>query len=352
MRCPKLAPKPAAEYFLNISFRLRPPRSTRRRATRWRGISSPFPVLARAAIRRTFAPALDLNDSGGEIALSGPAFALRFSKQEGVITSYTHKGRTLIERGPRPDFWRAPTDNDNGARKSVKTDFDKDPTLDLSFWKNAGPSWAIRGVKVERISGNTARISVAAELPEAGAKYAVRYLVYGSGEIVVESNYSPGDKTLPMMPRFGSELILAPGLENITWYGRGPIETYIDRQFERIGVYKSTVDEQWVEYMRPQENGNKIGVRWFTLTDSQGAGLRISGSPEISVAARHYAKEDIQRAGYTFQMQRHPQIYLNVDAIQMGVGGIDSWSRNAWPMAPYRIDPAQPHSYRFTISPK
>ena len=75
-----------------------------------------------------------------------------------------------------------------------------------------------------------------------------------------------------MMPRFGTELVVAPGLENITWYGRGPKETMTDRKFERIGVYSSTVDKEWVDYMRPQENGNKTDVRWVKLTNAAGRG--------------------------------------------------------------------------------
>jgi beta-galactosidase len=153
------------------------------------------------------------------------------------------------------------------------------------------------------------------------------------------------------MPRFGSELAVAPGLENITWYGRGPVETHTDRQFERIGVYRSTVDKEWVEYMRPQENGNKTDVRWVALTNAQGLGLLAVGAPTLSVAARHFTKDDMERAGYTFQMQRHPEIFLNLDWKQMGVGGIDSWSPNALPMEPYRIPSGQTYSYRYRLTP-
>jgi beta-galactosidase len=140
-------------------------------------------------------------------------------------------------------------------------------------------------------------------------------------------------------------------LVNLAWYGRGPVETYIDRQFERVGVYRSTVDQQWVDYSRPQENGNKTGVRWVALTNAQGVGLLAVGAPVLSVGARHYTQEEIDRAGYTFQMQRHPQVYLNLDWKQMGVGGIDSWSANAYPMPPYRIPAGQSYSFKYRLSP-
>jgi beta-galactosidase len=175
--------------------------------------------------------------------------------------------------------------------------------------------------------------------------------VQSSGDVVVECSYKPGTEDLATMPRFGTELLVAPGLENLTWYGRGPKETMIDRNFERIGVYRTTVDEDWVEYMRPQENGNKTDVRWVALTNAQGIGLMAIGAQPLCVTARHYAKEDLERAAYTFQMTRHPETYLNVDWKEMGAGGIDSWSQHAWPMEQYRIASGVEHRYRYRLTP-
>jgi beta-galactosidase len=164
-------------------------------------------------------------------------------------------------------------------------------------------------------------------------------------------SYAPGGEKRAMMPRMGSELVLARGCENWAWYGRGPAETYIDRQFERIGVYRSTVDKEWFEYSRPQENGNRTGVRWTAFTNAQGAGLLAVGAPELSVGARKFTKEEMERAAYTFQMQAQGPVYVNLDLRQMGVGGIDSWSENALPMPPYRIDSGQAMTYRYRLAP-
>ena len=103
--------------------------------------------------------------------------------------------------------------------------------------------------------------------------------------------------------------------------------------------------------MRPQENGNKSDVRWVAFTNASGVGLLASGAPALSVAARHYTKDDMERAGYTFQMQRHPEVFVNLDGRQMGIGGIDSWSPNAYPMAPYRINSAEGHEFRYRLTP-
>ena len=283
---------------------------------------------------------------------SGRTFSLRFDKKAGLITHYRYKTTTLLERGPKPDFWRAPTDNDDRAWKNVYQNAAKnDKSKDYMAWRDAGADWSIKNFDVRRAGDNLAEIEIVAGLSGMSGEMRMQYKVYGSGDILVDCSYLPGNEKVGMMPRFGTELVVAPGLENIAWYGRGPEETYIDRQFERIGVYRSTVTKQWTEYMRPQENGNKTDVRWVALTNAQGVGLLAVGSRLLSVGARHYTKEDMARASYSFQMQPRSETFLNLDARQMGVGGIDSWSANALPMAPYRIDGNQAHSFRYRLTP-
>jgi beta-galactosidase len=349
---PKLPATPGAEYFLNVSF-------VTKTGDKWAPAGHEIsheqfklPVSTPAAVPDySKAPKLDMTEEDDSVLLKGPAFSVLYSKRDGVLTSYKFKGTSILERGPRPDFWRAPTDNDTGARKGTQRAAETNPQLNVGMWRNAGADWAVTSAQVRRESDNSVRIVVHADLPSVQAKATMTYMVYGNGVIAVESSYEPGPAKLAMMPRAGTELIVAPGLENLTWYGQGPVETYVDRGFERVGVYKSTVDKEWVDYSRPQENGNKVDVRWVTLTNAQGIGLRAEGDPLLSVAARHYAKEEIERAAYTFMMQPHPEIFLNLDWKQMGVGGIDSWSSNAWPMQPYRITPDKPYSYRYRLMP-
>jgi len=351
---PKIDPQPGVEYWLNISFQLKheTPWAPLGHEVAWDQFAMPASASGPApAFAPSKAALLDVKDGVEEAVLSGKTFSLRFDKKEGVLEQYRFKGVTLIDRGPKPDFWRAPTNNDRGAWKSVRQRAQNDRTLDIELWRDAAPRWDVKNVRVERLDDSTARITVEADLPVVSGAYSMTYTVHGAGDVVVESNYLPGSGPLPMMPRFGNELVLAPGLENITWYGRGPRETMIDRQFERIGVYNSTVDKEWVEYMRPQENGNKTDVRWVKLTNAEGLGLMAVGAPDLNVTARHYTKDDMERAGYTFQMTRHPEIYLNLDWKEMGAGGIDSWSPNAYPMDPYRIAGSGPHSYRYRLTP-
>jgi beta-galactosidase len=151
--------------------------------------------------------------------------------------------------------------------------------------------------------------------------------------------------------RFGMGLIMAPGYENMAWYGRGPAPTYVDRDYERVGVYRSTVDQQWNEFSQPQENSNKTDVRWVTLTNQDGIGLRATGMSLLSVSAYQYPKSEIERADYAFKMTRRPQIYLNLDLRQMGVGGTNSWTPDAYPLEPYRIRGDEPHSHKYRLAP-
>src|SRR4030095_863760 len=118
---------------------------------------------------------------------------------------------------------------------------------------------------------------------------------------------------------------------------------------ERIGVYRSTVNKEWVEYMRPQENGNKTDVRWVKLTNAAGVGSVATGTSPLNVTARHYTKTDMERAGYTFQMKRHPETYLNLDCAQLGAGRLARWSPHAAPMAPYRRASGEERSFSYTL---
>jgi beta-galactosidase len=349
---PRLEARPGIEYWLDLSFTLKGNTQWAKKGHEiaWEQFKLPLQQAA-PAMELADTPPISVKDEPDFVEVVGRDFSLRFSKTDGVITSYSFRGTPLLERGPRPDFWRAATDNDIGAWKAMREAVEKDPKRNIRLWRDAGSLCKVTGVRVQKAGGSTAKIIVRALLPEPGASVTTDYTIFGSGDIVVEMRYEPGKEERAMMPRFGSELAVAPGLENITWYGRGPVETYIDRQFERLGVYRSTVDKEWVEYMRPQENGNKTDVRWVALTNAQGLGLLAVGAPTLSVAARHFTKDDMERAGYTFQMQRHPEIFLNLDWKQMGVGGIDSWSPNALPMEPYRIPSGQAYSYRYRLSP-
>jgi hypothetical protein len=148
------------------------------------------------------------------------------------------------------------------------------------------------------------------------------YKIYGSGDIIVEADVKPGSGVPPHLPRIGLKLTVPGGFENFTWFGRGPHENYCDRkEGALVGVYKSTVDEQYVPYIKPQENGNKTDVRWVALTNKLGFGLLAIGMPLMEVSAHHYTAEDFERAKHTYELVKREDIVLNLDYMQSGLGG-------------------------------
>jgi beta-galactosidase len=159
----------------------------------------------------------------------------------------------------------------------------------------------------------------------------------------------PGQKKLPELPRFGMQMALPPGFETLTWYGRGPYETYCDRNDAWINVFSGKVSEQYfIDYSEPGESGNKVDVRWAALANQDGVGLLALGLPLLSVNALHHTTADLEGPKHTYEIPYRDFITLNLDLMQMGVGGDDSWG--AKPHDPYRLFP-KPYSYRFCLRP-
>ena len=350
---PAIQPQRGVEYLLDVRFLLKSDTAWAPKGFEVSWEQFALPIKTEREPMKPAAGPLRVSQQAEFFWFVGDNWSLQFDRVSGTISSWYFKGVRLLERGPKPDFWRARTDNDRGAWKAVSS-WVKDPpraAVDPAPWRAASEAWAPSEVALKDVTPSSAKVVVSADIPAVGAATMVTYTVHASGDVIVETAYTPGTQRAPMMPRFGTELVVAPGLENVAWYGRGPNETYVDRQFERVGLYRATVDQQWVDYSRPQENGNKTDVRWVALTNGDGIGLLAVGSPALSVAARHYAKDDMDRARYTWQMPRRDQIFLNLDWRQMGVGGIDSWSPNAWPLPAYRVDASKPMSFKYRLTP-
>jgi beta-galactosidase/beta-glucuronidase len=147
------------------------------------------------------------------------------------------------------------------------------------------------------------------------------YTIFGSGDVLIDSHVTPSEG-LPFLPRLGLQMQLPGGFEQFAWYGRGPQESYVDRQEgARVGVYRASVDEQYVPYIFPEENGNKTEVRWAALTDSQDqGGLLACGAPWLSVSAHHFTTSDLEQARHTYKLKRQEEITLNLDYAQSGLG--------------------------------
>ena len=152
------------------------------------------------------------------------------------------------------------------------------------------------------------------------------------------------------MPRVGVTLTLPAGHEAFAWYGHGPHESYVDRkQSARLDVYRGTVDDQYVPYVKPQENGNKTDVRWMAFLDNNGDGLMVSAvEAPLSIGARFYSRKAMETSKYSFQMERSPAIHVNIDALQAGIGGNTSWG--ATPLPDYLLTKRK-YGYRYRLAP-
>jgi beta-galactosidase len=336
---PAITPEPGVEYWLDLTFALKAD-------TPWAKAGH---VLAREQMKLPLAkpaPALlttalpELTVTGGTkaVVVKGTDFAYGFDPATGLLTSVQWKGAEMLAGPLRPDFWRAPNDNDRGS----------DMTKRLGIWRDAHRFLSVRSFRNETPARGIVRLVLQADLASVGARYDVTYTVYGTGDLVVEASFDPGDAKLPHLPRFGMQAKLVPGFEQLTWYGPGPEETYVDRRDRPVGVYATTVADNYFRYSQPQETGNKVEARWAALTNTSGAGLLAAGLPLLSVNALNHSAEDMDQAGHHHEMTPRTETYLNLDAKQMGLGGDDSWG--ALPLEKYRIK-AAPMSYRFRLRP-
>ena len=152
---------------------------------------------------------------------------------------------------------------------------------------------------------------------------------------------------LPEIPAVGMMLALPASFDRLAWYGKGPHENYWDRaEGAKLGVYTSTVAEQLTPYLRPQECGNKTEVRWLTLTDRHGFGLRIDGEPVVEANALGYSPYELEAHDHPYKLPPSERVWLRVNCRQMGVGGDDSWGAKTHPE--YTLYANRPYTYRYT----
>ena len=333
-------PEPGAEYRLDLSFKLRNDTSWAKAGHELAWYQFPLPATAPKqplAIDRMAAP--QLVDDAARAVVRGKDFEAAFDKKEGTLCSLKFKGVELVQQPLRPQFWRAPNDNDRGRKSETSQ----------GIWRGADKDAVVESVSVAADPRQHAVVFQAAiRLPRVDCRWHTTYTVYGSGDIVIDARFQPGKK-LPTLPRLGMQMALPKGFDQIAWYGPGPQETYADRLDARVNVYRGTVDQQFCyDYTEPGESGNKVDVRWIALTGDRGVGLLAVGLPRLSANALHYTTDDLQSAKHPWEMTHRDFVTLNLDLRQMGLGGDDSWG--AWPHKEFLI-PAEPASYRFRLRP-
>jgi len=334
-------PEPGVEYFLELSFRLDRDTLWAKKGHELAWDQFKLPDAAPAPVVATdLLPPLGVSLQATTIAVAGKDFVATFDKQAGTLGSLKFKDVELIASPLRPDFWRAPTDNDRGRNMANSQ----------GVWRNAHDGAKLLSFNFSPQSdGRAVAVSARFELPKVGAQWETRYVVFGNGEIEVTASFAPGRTNLAKLPRLGMQMVMPAGFERITWLGPGPQETYSDRKDARVGRYEGTVSEQFYrDYVEPGETGNKVDVRWAALTGKRGVGLLAIGQPLLSVNALHHTTDDLQSAEHPFELPQRDITVLNLDFQQQGVGGDDSWG--AWPHDEFML-PAKDYSYSFRLRP-
>lgn len=289
-------------------------------------------------------------DESYQLAVGG--LNITVCKSTGFICSIVSDGSEYLSSPIVPEFWRAMTDNDYG--QLYQNSFGYSPqTWDLA-WRKAGENAQLLSITFDEV-GDRAKITSIFNINPSSdvkqrltrlAQLIIEYSVLDSGELLVQVAFTRDDNT-PMPLRLGVRANLNSSLENLAWFGRGPHENYSDRNWSALlGQYESDVSEQFVPYLRPQENGYKTNSRWFSLTSSSGDGLIFSGMPHLNFSALPYPREAYEAPGEVLSTDlvsvrdRHPMritdlpkekgVHVHIDYDQAGVGGDNSWGKRAY----------------------
>jgi beta-galactosidase len=334
------------EYFLNLYFRLKEDSYYAEKGfaiSQQQFLLKPF----NHKVDRSPIPESEIfsrEEKNKDLTIFNDYFSARFDLVSGKLLSYYLHGQRILETGPEPQFWRATTDNERGAVK--KGGGNRNKPLDI--WKNSGDFQLTNFQSI--LKPDSAIIIVSADQPKIGSSVELRYIFISDGSLDFQMSWDPRDKKLPMMPKFGSEMILSPEFDNVTWYGQGPDPTYPDRQFEFIGIYDRKVEDLWVSYNRPQENGNRSEVRWVDFLNENGQGVRVTSSDLFNFSARNNSQNEIANVEYEFQLSKSNRIYLSLDQFVNGIGGTTSWGSGAYPLNEYRLMPEKYH-FQFSLTP-
>lgn len=354
----KINPAHGAEYFLNLRVS---------RSDEWNYVPEDhiyataqfkLPVEVKPVLsKRDNLSFLQTKTVGKKLEVSGVDLKIVFDLSRGSMESFNYKGKELIKKGTEPDFWRPPTDNDYGYNMDKL----------LGVWKKAGERTFVTKANINQPESDKVVVSFNYDIPDIAGKkiggYVTIFTIYGSADVIVKNMFSKISDMIPEIPRMGMQMQLPVELTNLQWFGRGPHENYIDRKTSAfVGLYESTVSDQYTPYIRPQENGYKTDTRWLTLTDDNGSGILVSGDPLFCFSALNNIHDDFESPGklsvyrkdakiantHTIDVKPRDLINLNIDLGQMGVGGDNSWGALIHPE--YRLLNKK-YEYSFRIRP-
>ena len=291
-------------------------------------------------------PSVAVSRADGKVTVSAGDCTAVFDETLGLLTEYRMQEADLIVPGcgPRANFFRAGTDNDRGFGYGL--------FVFARPWKEAG-EYQVTRFAVDESRADRAVITVEGSYTGLnGTAVQTVYTVYGNGAVACDYTITPVyDAAYVYIPVVGMEMTVPEAYERMTFFGRGPEENYWDRQGgTKVGVYETTVTDNFVPYVKSSETGNRTGVRWVALTDENGYGLlAVAGDQPIEMSALHYSALEMDRAVHPWELEKLPDILLRLNAVQIGVGGDNSWSRIV-PHEQY-LPCEESYHYSFVLSP-
>ena len=282
------------------------------------------------------------------VAVTTPNLTFKIDRSTGLISEYAYNGKSLLGEGGtlKPNFWRAPTDNDMGAGLQKK----------FQAWKN--PQMNLKNIDVKKDKkANSVTIVTSFDMPEVQGQMDITYVVFantGAVKVTEDFKATEGAKVSDMF-RFGMLMQMPYTMEKSNYYGRGPIENYSDRKdCMRIAIYSDEADNQYFPYIRPQESGTKSDIRWWKQTDATGLGLQVKSCTPFYASAIHFDTEELddgddKEQRHSFDLKKSKFTNLFLDSAHMGVGGENSWG--AWPLEKYRVHYGN-KTFTFTLIPQ
>lgn len=331
--------KPNAEYLATIQFTL--PVQASWAAKGHEVATNQFALTGLAQPQATAAkyPAVTVRDEANSYTLSGKDFRVAFDKTTGALTSYRHRGTEQLVAPLLPHFTRPLTDNDRRGWKADKK---------LKEWYTATPK--LQTMTLDKSHVGMASLTSTYGLIEDKTTVQVTYTVNGDGVLKVNYALTPA-VGLPNIPKVGMQCGIRRSYDQISYYGRGPLENYIDRRYGfDAGIYAQPLIDFADSYVVPQEYANRTDVRWMQLADKQKTGLLVVADSLLSMSAWPHTEQNIQAARHTNKLRDSGFITLNIDLAQMGVGGNTSWDAQAAPIDQYQL-PAKPYAYSFYLLP-
>lgn len=285
------------------------------------------------------------------IGVKGREFEVMFSMQNGGLVSYRYAGREMIEAIPKPNFWRAPVDNDNGNQMPQR----------YAQWKTASmyatcKNW--RGEATPQLpdihleeKGKSVKVTFTYNLPTIPASECrLSYEAFGDGKIKTTLSYDPV-KELGDMPEFGVIFKISADYDHVEWYGLGPAETYADRKHgAKLGIYRNLVKDNMAEYLVPQECGAKEEVRYAKVTDRKGRGLLFEMDKEngpMMFSALPYTPHELENALHPFELPEVHYTVIRAAKGQMGIAGDDSWMAKTHPEYLLKVEDKMEFTFSF-----